>query len=78
LKNGKIYIGSTSLSPAKRIAQHNSGSNKYSSSILPLELLYYEEYHCKTDAKNREMFYKSGFGRNIKALIVKYLSYQGP
>lgn len=73
LMNGKIYVGSTSVKPEKRIEQHNSSSNKYTKGIAPLTLIYFEEYTCKEDARKREMFYKSGFGKQIKTLIVKYL-----
>lgn len=74
LKNHKIYVGSTSIKPEARLEQHNQGHNKYTSINRPFKLLYFETYLCKTDALNREKFYKMGFGRKIKDIIVKYLS----
>lgn len=71
LKNEKVYVGLTSILPKDRIAQHNSGSSKWSKNNLPLELLYYESYHCKKDADAREKFYKSGFGRQFKKCIIE-------
>lgn len=74
LKNHKVYVGSTSLSPESRLEQHNRGHNKYTSLNRPFKLIYYESYHCKQDALNREKFYKMGFGRKIKDVIVKCIT----
>ena len=73
LKNGKVYVGSTSKSPELRINEHNSGSNNWSSKNRPFKLLYYESYLCGQDARLREKFYKSGFGKTIKGIIIKNL-----
>ena len=70
LKNKKIYTGITNNSPKERLKQHNNGSNIFSRQNRPFELLYFEAYICKTDALNREKFYKSGFGRKIRDLII--------
>jgi len=69
-KNGKIYTGVTNNSPQERLKQHNNGCNVFSRQNLPFELLYFESYVCKTDAIRREKFYKSGFGRKIRDLII--------
>lgn len=71
LKNQKIYVGTTQKDPEVRIKEHNMGSNSWSKNNLPLELLYFEMYHCKRDAQERERFYKSGFGRQIKRCIIE-------
>jgi putative endonuclease len=73
LKNGKVYVGSTSKSPELRVSEHNNGSNKWSSHNRPLQLIYYESYYCAQDAKLREKFYKSGFGKKIKGIIISSL-----
>ena len=73
LKNNKIYVGVTEKPPQDRIIDHNSGSNKWSKQNGPLKLIYYESYYCKKDALNREKFYKSGFGRKIRDIIVDFL-----
>lgn len=67
--NNKIYVGTTSKDPSDRLNEHNSHSNKWSSSNGPFKLVYFESYHCKADALSREKFYKSGFGRRIKKII---------
>ena len=69
--NNKTYTGSTSVGVEKRLHQHNIGSNKWTKSNGPFELVYYETYVCKQDAILREKFYKSGIGKQIKKLILE-------
>ncbi|MFH0749406.1 MAG: GIY-YIG nuclease family protein [Candidatus Gottesmanbacteria bacterium] len=73
LKNGYIYIGSTSILPTIRTNQHNYGTNTWTKQNGPFELKYFETYICKEDARKRELFYKTGFGKQIKSLIVNLL-----
>jgi putative endonuclease len=73
LRNSKIYVGHTSKSPFSRLKEHNNNSNQWSKNNKPFRLVYYEGYECKNDAERREKFYKMGFGKNIKDLIVDYL-----
>lgn len=73
LKNNKVYVGYTSKIPEKRLLDHNSGSNTWTKQNGPFRLVYYEGYHCKKDAIEREKFYKSGFGKQIKSIIVNKL-----
>ncbi|MCL5113852.1 MAG: GIY-YIG nuclease family protein [Patescibacteria group bacterium] len=73
LRNNKVYVGSTSKDPLIRVREHNQGSNNWSKQNSPLKLVYYESYVCKEDAKSREAFYKTGFGKKIKKIIVDNL-----
>ncbi|QQG44325.1 MAG: GIY-YIG nuclease family protein [Candidatus Roizmanbacteria bacterium] len=73
IKNNKVYVGKTSKDPTIRLKEHNSGSNTWSRNNGPFTLIYYEKYHCDKDAISRELFYKTGFGKNIKKLIVDYM-----
>jgi len=73
LKNGKVYVGSTSKEPQQRVDEHNNGSNKWSSINKPLKLIYYEKYFCDKDSSQREKFYKSGFGKKVKSNIIASL-----
>ena len=70
LKNGKIYVGSTSKNPRLRVREHNFGANKWSKQNKPLKLLYYESFVCREDASRREKFYKTGIGKKIKYAII--------
>jgi len=38
----------------------------------PFKLIYFESFICKTDALRRENFYKSGQGKKLKSIILKY------
>jgi putative endonuclease len=49
----RIYIGFTS-DLKKRLLAHSSGSTYTTSRLRPLELVYYEAYRSKIDAKRRE------------------------
>ena len=73
LKNGKVYVGHTNKEPRARVKEHNEGTNKWSRLNGPFKLIYYEKYNCKEDAAFRENFYKSGFGRQVKKLIIDIL-----
>ena len=71
LKNGRLYTGSTN-NLERRILEHNSGWSKYTKSTGPFELVYGEEYKTKTEAYNRELFLKTGKGREfIKSVLIK-------
>jgi len=74
LKSMKVYVGLTNKTPSDRVAEHNHGSNVWSRSNGPFDLIYYEKYYCKEDAAAREKFYKSGFGKRIKKLICEEIS----
>jgi len=71
--NNKIYTGFTSKKPLERVKEHNSGANKFTRHNGPFSLVYYEKYLCKQDALSREKFYKSGLGKQIRNLVVKYI-----
>ena len=70
-KTEKVYVGYTSKDPKERLKEHNKGSNKWSRQHRPLSLIYYESFVCKEDAKLREDFYKTGFGKKIKKSIIE-------
>ena len=63
LKDKKLYIGYTSNLKA-RFVEHNSGRVTSTKNRKPLQLIYYEAFTNKDDAKSREVFLKSGFGRS--------------
>lgn len=77
LKDKGLYIGySTNLK--KRLLQHSK--NQVTSTMLrtPFKLIHYEYFVDKKDAKAREVFLKSGYGREqlnqiLKKTFEKYL-----
>ena len=57
-RDGSLYTGWTN-DLEKRLKAHNSGSaSKYTRTILPAELVYFEEWESKEAAMSREWHIK--------------------
>lgn len=69
LRNGRLYTGSTD-SIERRLVEHNTGQSKYTRLTRPFELIYQEEYSTRKEAYQREMFLKSGKGRELLKSIL--------
>lgn len=63
LNDHKFYIG-YSQNLKQRISQHKNGEVKSTKNRRPLKLIHYNYFINEEDAKAREVFLKSGFGRN--------------
>jgi len=61
-KDKGLYIGYTT-ELKNRLVQHAAGNVTSTTSRRPLKLIHYEYFLNKADAKAREKFLKSGFGR---------------
>ncbi len=64
LKNHKRYTGFTN-NLARRLWEHNNSKkkNSYSFKHRPFILIYSEPYHDKSQAMQREKYFKTGKGR---------------
>lgn len=52
--DGTYYTGYTN-DLEKRLLAHNAGKGaKYTKNRLPVEMVYFEEYECKSEAMKRE------------------------
>lgn len=73
-KNKQLYIGySTDLK--RRVESHNGGRNLATAPFRPYKIIFYEAFLNRVDAKHREEYLKSGFGRrSIKKMLVRYFS----
>ena len=69
LKDGKLYTGSCHGIKA-RLAEHNAGHVPATKLRRPLELLYCELHASRKDAMQRELYLKSGWGRNYLERII--------
>ncbi|OGH23694.1 MAG: hypothetical protein A2958_02910 [Candidatus Levybacteria bacterium RIFCSPLOWO2_01_FULL_38_13] len=70
LRNDRLYTGSTN-NIERRLHEHNSGHGKYTSLTKPFKLIYKEEYRTRLEARKRELFLKTGKGRDkLKKLIM--------
>jgi len=73
LKNKSLYIGYTT-DLKKRFKKHNDGENLATKPFRPYKLIFYEAFLNRIEAKNREEYLKSGYGRKtIKSMLRKYL-----
>lgn len=64
LKNSRLYTGSTD-NVDRRLKEHNNGGSKYTRSTKPFELVYKEEFTTRSEACQKELFYKTGKGRDL-------------
>ena len=64
LKDKKLYVGYTK-NLKNRVKNHNEGLNTSTKCRRPLILIFAEAFINEKDAKNRELFYKSGRGRDV-------------
>jgi putative endonuclease len=63
-KDEKLYIGYSS-NLRERIKAHIQGRVASTKNRRPLIIIYYEAYSDMQDAKNREIFLKSGSGHRF-------------
>jgi len=70
LVNGRFYTGSTN-SFERRLKEHNSGHGKYTKLTRPFELIYKETYLTRLEARRRELFFKTGKGREVLKDLIK-------
>ncbi len=76
-KSGQWYTGFTT-DLRKRFKEHNSNENSYTKSRGPFELIYYEAYKNKADARSREKQLKSGQGKAyLRQRIKRFLTLSG-
>lgn len=64
LINGRNYTGSTN-NLERRLKEHNLGKSKYTKLTRPFKLVYKEEYLTRLEARRRELFFKTGKGREF-------------
>lgn len=62
LKDQRTYVGHTN-DVERRLIQHNSGHVRSTKHRIPFKLLFTEEFETSTEAKKRELYWKSGAGR---------------
>jgi len=76
-KDGKWYTGFTS-DLRKRFYEHNIGESAATKHRGPFELIYYEAYKNRADARSREKQIKSGQGKAyLRQRIKRFLTLSG-
>lgn len=71
LTRKSLYIG-YSKDINKRLIEHNEGKSKATKPFRPYKLIYFEAFIKKSDAKSREIYLKSGWGRRTLNKLLKY------
>lgn len=67
-----IYVG-YSENLKNRLISHNKGENKSTKFYIPLELIHYEAYKNRADAKRREEYLKTTKGKTtLKTMLREY------
>lgn len=68
-----IYIG-YSENLKRRVKEHNSFLSISTKHYVPLELIHYEAYRSKKDAKRRELYLKTNKGKTtLKTMLKEFL-----
>lgn len=64
LKDKKRYYGLTN-NLRRRVSDHNSGKVNSTKLRRPLKLIYFENFETQLEARKRELYFKSGYGREF-------------
>ncbi|MBN8687714.1 MAG: GIY-YIG nuclease family protein [Chitinophagales bacterium] len=64
LSRNYIYVGLTN-DLERRFHQHQNGQNKTTKPYLPFILFYMEAFQTRVEARQREIFLKSGIGKEF-------------
>jgi len=63
-RDGRIYVG-FSANLERRIKEHNAGQVFSTKAYRPWKLIYKEEVKDRKEARTREKYFKSGFGKEL-------------
>jgi putative endonuclease len=68
-KDGRIYVGMCG-NVEVRLKEHNAGKTKSTKGFIPWMLIYTEEAINRIEARKREIYLKSGIGKEfLKSLV---------
>jgi putative endonuclease len=70
-KTKEIYVGIT-IHLEQRVKEHNAGKSKFTKGRVPWKLAYSEVCNSRIEARKREIYLKSGIGKEfLKEIIFK-------
>jgi putative endonuclease len=70
LKDSKLYIGYTTDLP-KRFLAHKNGEVSSTRYRRPLEVIFYEAFKQRADAKRREKYFKTSKGKSSLRIMLQ-------
>lgn len=68
-KRSYLYVGMTE-DISKRFAQHCAGRVKSTKPYRPFDLVHVEEYSTKEEPRSREIYLKSGAGKELLKSVI--------
>ena len=73
-KFDKIYVG-FSNNPDKRLKEHNAGKSTFTNKYRPWIRFYLEEASSSVEARKKEKYYKSDWGRKkLQSILEEWQS----
>jgi len=69
-KDRKLYIGYTT-DLRKRVQEHGGGRVTSTKPRRPFELIFYEAYRSRKDAKRREKYFKTDKGKSSLHMMLQ-------
>lgn len=60
--DGRFYVGMTA-NLAQRVSDHNKGRAKSTKAYRPWKLFFFENFETRNEARQREKYLKSGYGK---------------
>ena len=55
----------------RRLNEHNNGENRSTKAYRPFKLILKEEYKTRLEARTREVYLKSGIGKELLKSLLK-------
>lgn len=68
-KDGRVYVGMC-IEVEVRLKEHNAGKTKSTKGFRPWKLIYTEEAANRVEARKREIYLKSGIGKEFLRSLV--------
>ncbi len=65
-----IYVGLTN-NIERRFKEHQNGQNKTTAPYRPFELIHQENFPTRPEARKREIYLKSGIGKEFLKQLIK-------
>ena len=65
-----IYVGLTK-NVEERVGRHNDGRERTTRAYRPFEVVWAEEFESRVEARKREVYLKSGCGKELLKLSIR-------
>lgn len=64
-----IYVGMTN-NVERRLHEHNNGENNSTKAYRPFKMIFSERFQTRVEARKKEIYLKSGIGKEFLKLIM--------